>query len=399
MGSRAESFLNWQIVNLKVSVDDLHDAPVLYISGADELKFTPDEQAKLHAFVEQGGMIVGNADCGSEKFSKSFEKLGTDLFKYEFRHLPPNHIIFTDEQYTTKKWKVHPKLRAMTNGVREIMVLIPDIDAGRGWQTDSTKTREESFQLAADLFLYSIDKKNLRYKGDTYIVHPNSTPATKKLTVARIETDGNWDPEPGAWKRLSAIMHNQNGTDLTIESVKVGAGKLATYKIAALTGTTKLLLNESQRKELKDFVGKGGTLVVDAAGGSTEFAESAEAELQAIFPSAKKDMASPLPPNSPVYSTGNKITDVVYRTFAKRSIVGKTKTPRIKGIMDGSRVGVFYSREDLTGGLVGEQVDGIVGYDPATATALMQNIVLYASGEAPPPAPAATAKPDESASN
>ena len=43
--------------------------------------------------------------------------------------------------------------------------------------------------------------------------------------------------------------------------------------------------------------------------------------------------------------------------------------------------GVFYSREDLTAGLVGEQVDGIVGYDPVPQAAqMMANIILYADG-------------------
>ncbi len=403
MGGRVENkFLNWQIVNLKVSVDDLHDAPILYLSGAEELKFTPEEQAKLRTFVEQGGLILGNADCNSERFSKSFEKLGSELFpKYEFRQLPANHVIYTGEQYTTKKWKVHPKLRAMTNGVRELMVLVPDVDASRAWQTDSTKTRQETFELAADIFLYSIDKRNLHSKGDTYIVHPNSTPASKNLKVARLETDGNWDPEPGAWRRLSAVMHNQFGTDVAAEPVKLGAGKLADYKIASLTGTSKVIFNAAQRQEIKDFVEKGGTLIVDAAGGSTDFAESIEPELQTLFGTdAAKGLASPLLPGSPVYTAGNKITAVIYRTFARRAMTGNAKAPRLKGITVGGRLAVFYSREDLTGGLVGEQMDGIVGYDPRNSTEIMSNLLLFASGAAPAaPAADADAKPDTSASN
>ena len=321
---------------------------------------------KLRTFVEQGGMILGNADCNSERFSRSFEKLGTELFpKYEFRQLPPNHVIFTDQQYNSKKWKTHPKLRGMSNGVREIITLIPDFDAGRAWQTDSTKTREEAFQLAANIFLYSVDKKNLESKGSTYIVHSNSTPAGKKLKIARIETDGNWDPEPAGWPRLGAILHNNNATDLAAEPVKLGSGKLAEYKIASLTGTTKIFFSEAQRKELKDFAEKGGTLIVDAAGGSAEFADSAETELKTIFgASAAKDLATPLPLGSPVYSVGNKITAATYRDFARRSMTGNAKVPRLRGITVAGRTAVIYSREDLSAGLVGEYVDGIIGYDP-----------------------------------
>jgi hypothetical protein len=34
------------------------------------------------------------------------------------------------------------------------------------------------------------------------------------------------------------------------------------------------------------------------------------------------------------------------------------------------------SREDISGGLVGQQTDGIMGYDPETATAIMRNVLI-----------------------
>ena len=48
------------------------------------------------------------------------------------------------------------------------------------------------------------------------------------------------------------------------------------------------------------------------------------------------------------------------------------------------RARVIYSPDDLSAGLVGQNVDGVSGYDPATATELMTRIVLYASGAAAP---------------
>ena len=60
----------------------------------------------------------------------------------------------------------------------------------------------------------------------------------------------------------------------------------------------------------------------------------------------------------------------------------------------GGRFGVFYSREDLSTGLVGQSVDGIYGYEPATATRLMRAMLLYAMNDGKLPAaapPTATA--------
>ncbi len=55
--------------------------------------------------------------------------------------------------------------------------------------------------------------------------------------------------------------------------------------------------------------------------------------------------------------------------------------PRLQGVERGGRLVIIYSREDLTAGLVGQAVDGIIGYDPATATSLMTRILDYAADD------------------
>ena len=65
-----------------------------------------------------------------------------------------------------------------------------------------------------------------------------------------------------------------------------------------------------------------------------------------------------------------------YREHAKR-VLGSSRAPRLRGIEINGRLAVIYSREDLSAGLVGQAVDGIIGYDPATATALMARILLH----------------------
>src|SRR5206468_3404362 len=118
----------------------------------------------------------------------------------------------------------------------------------------------------------------------------------------------------------------------------------------------------------------GGTLLVDAGGGSGEFAESAETLLNNLFPGGLK---SPLPANAPLFTAGAPKAAIRYRTFAKQ-IVGDLSTPRLKAIVVNGRDAVFYSREDLSGGLVGEPVDGIVGYAPESVTTIVSAIILQA---------------------
>jgi hypothetical protein len=377
MGRNIEHDLNWQIVNLKVGAEELHDAPLLYISGNKDLTFSEADTNTLRAFAEQGGLILGNADCGHPNFAKSFEKLGGRLFpKYEFRELPPGHVIFTGEQYFSTKWPSKPKVRGLSNGVRELMLLIPEADLSRAWQSRSNeRIKEENYQLGANIFLYSVDKKNLREKGATYLVKEDpQIQTTRSIELARLQVGENPNPEPAGWPRLAAILHNQYKVALTVKEVKCEAEALKGIRIAHLTGTTKFALSEEQRKVLKDFVEAGGTLIVDAAGGNSDFAFYAEAELKTVFGSEPKL----LPPQNPVFDMPDaKIDQFPYRAFARRLLVGTARTARVKAIEVKGRLAVFFSAEDLSAGLVGEPVDGIMGYEPATATAVMRNLVLF----------------------
>jgi hypothetical protein len=383
-GRQLEHDLNWQIVNMEVSPDDLHDAPVLYISGSQQLAFSPAKLAKMREFVEQGGMILGNADCGKQEFIKSFTRLGADLFpRYEFRQLPPNHPIYTHEQYPATGWKVRPTVLGLTNGVREFMVLLPDSDPSRAWQTQNDRTHEELFQLGADIFLYAIDKKNLLNKGETYIVNPDpKIVATKKIKIARLMAGPNPDPEPGGWRRLAAIMHNREKIDLNLFDTKAGDGSLIAARIAHLTGTTSFKLTDAARLEIKTFVQSGGTLIIDAAGGSAEFASSAENELRQMFGPAATELEAPLPMTSPLYNQmGHQIMNASYRVFARQTLPRGTKTPLIRGITFGNKIRVFLSPVDITGGLVGQPVDGVYGYNPPDAVELMSAMIRYAASK------------------
>jgi hypothetical protein len=381
--SRMERDLNWQVVNLSASPEDLHDAPILFVAGSESLPLSDADVAKLQTFVQQGGMIVGNADCGKELFNKSFRALGKKIFpRYEFRALPANHPIFKEQQYDADKWKNKPKVEGLSNGVRELMLLVPDADPAKAWQARQDRTREELFQLGANVFLYAVDKSNLQFKGQTFIVKDNGVAPAATLKVARLMAGDNPDPEPGGWRRMGNLLKNDHRLALDVQPVSLGSGQLAGHKVAHLTGTAAVKLDDAARKELAGFVAGGGTLVVDAAGGSPAFADAIEQELAAAFGAeAAKGLARPLRSDHPVFNLPNaKLDRFYYRRFARKSL-GELKGCRLKGIKAGSgdRIGVFYSREDLSAGLVGEPVDGVLGYDVPTATALMRNILLYAA--------------------
>lgn len=372
VGHENETYLNWQVVNLKVSPEELHDSPILYIAGNEKLDFSKEEEDKLRAYINEGGMILGNDDCGKGRFGQGFKALGKKLFpQYQWKQTPLNDFIY-NEQFKSFRYK--PMAMELTNGVRKLMLLIPEADPSRAWQTKSTGTKEDLFGLGDNIFLYAVDKKNLLNKGETYLVKANEKIIpTRSMKVARLEVGENPNPEPGGWPRLAAIMRNKHKLDVQLAMARPTG--LAGYKVADLTGTGKVSFSSADRTALKQFVDTGGTLIVDAAGGDPTFADSAEEELNAIFPAAKVELLSP---ENPVYhEPGATPERIGWRSFAVDKIADKHHA-KLRGIMVGKRVGVFFSREDLSAGIVGEPVDGIYGYDPTTATDLMAAMLLYA---------------------
>lgn len=382
-GHALERDLNWQVVNLNVPPEELLDAPILYLAGNSVINVTDAQAAKLRAFVEMGGLMVGNADCNNASFSTAFRKLGQKLFNtYEFRELPADHVIYASP-FKASTWKTKPQVQGLSNGARELMLLVHNGDPARLWQTRAVKGREEAWELPANIFLYACDQKDLRYKGDSYwVMEDRKILPTRKLALARIEYPGNWDPEPGGWRRLQAIMNNQHDLDLQVDQIKLGQGKLAGFKIAHMTGTTHFKPNAAAIDELRKFVAAGGTLVIDAAGGSSDFAGDAEKFLAQAF----NTPAKLLPPNDPLYQLEGKPIPISYRKYARKLLIGNMNAGRLMGIQVNNRLAVIFSREDLSAGLVGQSVDGVMGYSPQTATDLMTSIVLSAAPKPAKPA-------------
>ena len=234
-------------------------------------------------------------------------------------------------------------------------------------------------QFGANLYLYAVDRDGQRFKGETYLVAPDpAKKPSRTAAVGRVKYDGNWDPEPAGWPRLAAVMHNDYDAELSVKVVDPAADDLAGIDLLHLTGTADFKLSDAARAKIKAFVDKGGTLLVDAAGGSTAFAAAAEREMRAVFGDDANALTQPAGA-LPLYETMPDAPPlkVAYRLAAVRA-VGETETPLLRAITKDKRPAVIFSSQDLSVGLVGMPVAGVVGYAPASATSLVARAVRAA---------------------
>ena len=73
-------------------------------------------------------------------------------------------------------------------------------------------------------------------------------------------------------------------------------------------------------------------------------------------------------------------------------VSGSLNAPRIRAHLIQGRPAVLYSREDLTTGMIGNEVDGIIGYSPEVATRIVQQVLTYVANKSGG-SPVADAKP------
>jgi hypothetical protein len=366
--------VNWQVVDIARPADDWADSPILYIASNDAPKFTPDEIARIRKFVEDGGLLFTHADLGSDKFSAWAAKLAKDVFPGQaLENVSPQHPIYS---LNYKIENPRPRLQAVDNGVRLLMIHSPT-DIANAWQVRATESRKVPFQLAVNLYLYATGKERFRNRLDTRAVpDPPSDPAPQ-IDIAQIQYDGNWNPEPGAWPRFVKSFQNNTGTRLVVHQVPPAQLDTTKHIMAVMTGTSSRTPTDADLAPAAKFVRDGGTLLVDACGGSGAFANAIEPWLAKLDPAVKlepmtaDDVFRKASPDGAVDLKQEQL-----RLFAVQQL-GPNGT-RLKTMKLG-KGRVVFTPLDYTSGLLGTNTWGILGYLPEYSESLATNVVLVTS--------------------
>jgi hypothetical protein len=383
LGRTFEEPLRWRLVSMQDGVASFSTAPILLIPFSATLpasKFSADELAKLRQFCDGGGTIFssGKGLGVLDAVRKDAAQLADG--KYTLHKLPSDHPLFE----VNGKMSNPPELYGLSNGVRELWVHSP-IDMNNNWAKGGGGAGD-AWRVPAMLLRY--------VSGGTGSLHiraavPNAPPTTEAATitvgVARIQYDGNWNPEPAAWPRMASTAETRFRTIFLVTSVEPEKLDVQQTPVAHLTGTGKISLTHAQRVALKKYIDEGGLLFVDAAGAKPEFIASARKLFEQMYPDSKLE---PIPLNSPIYNgsiphTG-KVDVVSYRRFGRHK-EGDDHSPRLEAIMLYGRDAIVFSREDITSGLLETDTWGIAGYTPRSAQALARNVILYANAMKPRP--------------
>ena len=378
-----EQLFHWQIVSLVAPVEELHEAPVLYITLETVVKLTPEEKQKLRAFTDTGGTILFEASCGATGVRTWFRALAKEIWpEWDIKPLGPDHPVFSEPNILKPQ---RPEVLGIDDGLRTCVFYAMD-DISCPWQTKAIVAKEYLFKWGINLFTYATDKGKLRAKlsnlappkSDRYASAVKAGAKTG-LTLARLKTAGDWITNRNykGFEAIAAELIKKAAVTLTVDDGGTDATALADKDIAYMTGAKEVTLAKGQGQALKDYLAKGGFLWAEAAGGAGAFDQSFRKMAADMGWELKVfERTAPILTGAFKGATGYKLTTgVQFRRALKMLRPGRAFADLVGIYQDDKLVGV-YSPFDLVFSVTPYDANGCKGYDPEDAAAMAFNIIL-----------------------
>ncbi len=375
VADHTEAPLSWQVVNIHSPVNQWLNSPILFISGRGDPKFTKAQIHKLREYINDGGLVYCSPVQNSNRFRQAMIRYAREVVRnrYEFKLLSPKSKLMTMQPY----YHMHMRTLAMSNGVRDLWVISPE-DVGAVWQ-GRRFSRRSFWQFPINLYLYCTGKGSLGTRLTSLVVPPAKNTPVRSIGVGLLKFHGNWNPEPGAWKRMAKLAATNFQTQLKLSYVTPQGLNNKPCKVAVLTGTGDVTFSSTEIADVRKFINSGGMLYANAAGGNMAFADSVQSLIRKLFPHTP--LVS-LPGRSRIYignvPGGINASHAVYRRYYIQQM-GYKKTPQLLGVKKNGRWVVIFSQQDITSGLLGTNTWGIAGYAPASAVNLTRNVLCYAA--------------------
>ncbi|MBN2021302.1 MAG: DUF4159 domain-containing protein [Pirellulales bacterium] len=407
--------MTWQVVDLAVAdVDDLVQSPVLYLSGKAN-PLPPQEAAQqqlaqnIRDYLDRGGFLLAEAQCGGKEFDEAIRKFLERVFpepEYRLRLLELGHPIWRAEQPIPPA-QARPLLGIEFGCRTSVVYLPPDPpdsprpslsclwELARGWRDGETKyPAKVQAQIDAGLILginilaYATNRE-LRAKDEipaTVNLDAGDASAGRgRLAVASLQHPGGCNAAPRAVVNLLETAGREMKLRVAAERREVGLTDeaLFDYHLVFMSGRTAFRLTDQERRRLREFVERGGTVFSDSICASAAFTESLRREMAAAFPDhALERIPADDPLLTPTYGGYNLAT--VTRLDPQPAAAGgpmkptaRKAPPVLEGIRLADRWAVIFSPYDVSCALEKHNSLECQGYLREDALRIALNVLLY----------------------
>ncbi|QDU81290.1 Prenyltransferase and squalene oxidase repeat protein [Polystyrenella longa] len=395
--------MSWQVVDINKavsnnSVDDLLQAPILYISGDEPLNFPETHVKLLRRYLDQGGIIFATPSCDSDAFKTSFKELIAKIYEEEGLKLEP---LAADHPVYRSEFLLHPEtvdLQGVDYGCRTTILYCPD-DLGCLWElwarnppkgrTPKVTTMvTRATYIGANVAAYATGREPPKKQLDPIAIDTaaNETKIERGLLqVAQLKHGGNWDTAPLALHNLLLALNEAAGLTAKTESPALSpqAEELERYPIVYTHGRSPFELSSSEITRLRRYLDNGGCLFADACCGSKQFDESFRKLVKQLYP--EKELQR-IPASHPLFTSqvGHDLDQVRRRQPPAGKNAGIDTSdvvigePFLESLEFNGRFPIIYSKYDISCALQKQSSISCSGYIPEDAARIGVNILLYA---------------------
>ena len=403
------NLLNWATEDIHISYRpvtipfdrfsfDPTEMPVIYLTGHDPVPLpTATEAQKLRQYVYGGGTILANACCGCPEFAASFRQMIRTVFHDRpLRRLSAEHPIFhcvhqidqvKFQQGQSKTFTAEPLLEGIDLGCRTAVIFAP-ADLANGWYGQNPPNNyppgfwivvDDARKLGANIINYIL--ANVLYARAfplTQVQYRDQAAVpggAKRVEIAQLIHQGDWDPNPSALQRLQKYLVENSTIKVEFRRATVDPADSAIFNFPMLymVGHREFVFSEKQVSTLRQYLLNGGVLVAEACCGRREFDLAFRREIKRVLPDYR--MAG-LPTDHPLYQVDFKIGQVELTSLG-RTYFPDLHRPWLEEIEINGRLAVIYSQLALANGWEGIEHPFSAGYVMSDALRLGVNIVIY----------------------
>jgi len=396
--------LTWQVMDPSAAeVEDLLQAPVLYISGNRAPNLLPHAK-KIRDYVDRGGFIFAEACCrDSSRFDEGFRELMAAVFtepEYQLQRITPGHpvwrmqdLVRPDSPYVGRLWGVEYGCRTCVVYSDQDLSCYWELAQPGQWRHHPPAVNEhiaDALAIGVNVLTYATNREP-KGKEQSFVTpleddEVNSRTSRGVIEVAKLRHGGGCNDAPGALVNLLRTA-SQGELKLRVrtapEMIAISDDDLFRYHLVFMHGRHDFRLTPAERKQLHEYLERGGTVLADAICASRPFAAAFRRELAAALPGQTLQR---IPPDDRLFTTaygGYDVRSVAMRdpeaAGDKQPIAARIRQvePQLEGIQIDGRWAVIFSPFDISCALESHEAIGCRGYTQEDAARLGLNVLLY----------------------
>ncbi len=381
-----------QAVSLNAFDGDPQATPVLFLSGVRTLRPTDEQVKLLQDYLLRGGMVVFDSIAGSPYFLASARELATRLVPGEpLRPVPLDHPLFSmlaDARTVAVPRRPEitaPQIEGIYVGSR-IACLVSPIGLGCGWDDHDVPLLDQAVyydvdsatRLGINLVAYAVgyaEAARSEARPELFGMRDEQNP-TDELVFAQLRHGGAWNVHPGAATALLRRLRAETSLGVSLKRVAVDPSResLEPFPFLYLEGLDTFVWDEPTRGALRQFLARGGTLLINNGLGLSTFDQAVRRELAQLLPGSE---LAPVPPDHPLLGACRPVDDVRFTP----AVVKANPAPQgalLEAIALDGDLRVIYSPIDLACAWSGCDYPLARAYEGPSGVALGMNLLVYA---------------------